>query len=96
MQPPCKFSAFIMGHLVPVLVSTIAGHRHFHAWHLHDLAGGTLSQIAGAECLLPGVFCCIEANQMQLSTCRLTASSIFGTWCWPEVGLWLRGRQIPL
>jgi len=69
-----------MGYLVPVLVATIAGHRHFHAWHLHDLAGGTLSQIAGAECLLPGVFCCIEPNQTQLSTCRLTASSIFATW----------------
>jgi hypothetical protein len=58
---------FVMGHLVPVLAATIAGHRHFHAWHLHDLAGGNhLSQIAG-ECLLPGVFCCIEANQTQLS-----------------------------
>jgi hypothetical protein len=28
-------------HGTLVLVSTIAGHRHFHAWHLHDLAGGT-------------------------------------------------------
>jgi hypothetical protein len=65
-----------MGHLVPVLVATIAGHRHFHAWHLHDLLGNPEPD---CWCRVPAAGG-LEANQTQLSTCRLTASSIFGTW----------------